>query len=73
MHCRMVFLDSDLMEVVALVMGGRCFLVEFGLVGSRDSVCEGCSCGERLIVDLCGNEHCDESLKLDRLPFSWVV
>ena len=69
----MFFLGSDLPEVVALVVVGRRFLVEYGLVDSRDSVCEGCSCGERLIVDSGGNEHCDESLRLDRLPFSWVV
>ena len=69
----MFFLGSDLLEVVALVVVGRRFLVEYGLVGNRDSVGEGCSCGERLIVDSCGNEHCDVSLRLDRLPFSWVV
>ena len=59
------------MEVVAFVMGGRCVPVGYGLVGSRDSVGEGCPYGDMLIVDLVGNEHCDESLRWDQLPFSW--
>ena len=73
MHYRMVFRDSDLMEVVAHVLGGRCFPVGYDPIDSIDFVGEGCSCGGRLIVHLCENEHCDESVKCDQLPISWVV
>ena len=73
MHCRMVCRESDLMEVVAFVMGGKCFLVGYDPVDSTDFVGEGCSCEGRLIVHLCGNEHCDENVTWGQLPISWVV